>query len=191
MSLSVSKSIVGFALGVALLFGLGFAVTESADQSSEDEGVPSDFLPVNRISPLEAEEQIPLSQLMSQTDWTVVLLFRPTDCYPCMEYGKEVPQELRVGEKEELQIAAIGMDTNHTEMQSFLRTVSLPYDVHVAPLRSESEQFYQYADQMGQTPLLILAEGHDVRYASRLVSNKEAMQAKYDRLLSYLSDESQ
>lgn len=189
MSFSVDKSTIGLVLGIALIFGFGFIAIGSEDQPTEKKAVPSDFLPVDRISPLEAREQVPLSQFLNEKDWTVILLFRPTDCYPCMEYGAEVAQELGVNENEDLQITAIGIDTNQAEMQSFLRTVSLPYDVHIAPLRSESEQFYQYADQMGQTPLLILAEGYEVRYASQLVSDREAMQVKYDRLLSYIPSE--
>ncbi|MFO8232032.1 MAG: hypothetical protein R6U20_05145 [Longimonas sp.] len=186
MSFSVGKSIVGFALGVALLFGVGFAVTESADQSSEDEGVPSDFLPVDRISPLEAEEQIPMSQLMSQTDWTVVLVLRPTDCYSCLEYGTKIPQELGINGHSELQITAIGVDTNKGELRSFLGDVPFSYPVYTAPLSSEAERFYRHLDKMGQTPLMLLAEGQDVRYASRIVSDREVMQARYDELLTYL-----
>jgi len=128
-----------------------------------------------------------LEGLLEQSEWTLLLIFRPTDCYSCIRYGSDIPEEIQADQREQLRIAGLGVDTNEEELRSFLSFSALPYPVYVAPPNEEAKEFYRSLGKIGNTPLLALTEGRQVRYATRLVRDKEIRDDRYASILNYVS----
>jgi len=179
-------------VGFLILLIVGFSVFQDTEHP-ENSGVRSGFLPVEKMESVgigSGEITVAsLEDLLKQRRWTALLIFRPTDCYSCVMYGAKVPGELHVDRYDQLQVAAIGIDTNEKELRSFLRPTDLPYPVYVAPASSETEGFYQTLSKIGKTPLLVLVEGQQVHYATRLLPGEEKiMEDRYASVLDYISD---
>ena len=115
--------------------------------------------------------------------------FRPTDCYSCITYAEQLEDELQLRDRNTVQIAAVAVDTNADELRSFLESFAFSYPVFVAPASAESKSFYQALDRIAPTPLLVLAQGQRVRYATRLLPDDDVMEMRYSNLLTYLPRE--
>lgn len=175
-------------MGAILLLGVGVLLIRDRVEASSDAGVRADFIPAERIErvPGTSAERRLLKDMLTRSEWSVLLFFRPTDCYPCVRYAQQLEDALRTHRPDSPQIAAVAVDTNGGEIRSFLRSVGLPYPVFVAPERSEAQSLYRALDEIGPTPLLVLSQGQRVRYATRLLPDGRIMEERYSNLLGHL-----
>lgn len=179
-------------MGLLLLLGVGFTVLQDSTYSDGPE-VRSDFLPLGKVKALDVKsEEVPkhLEGFLKRSEWNLLIIFRPADCYSCIQYGANIPEEIQANQRDNLQVAGLGVDTNDEELRTFLSSsTDLPYPVYVAPHNAEAEEFYQSLEEIGNTPILALAEGRKVRYATRLTMDEEVMDDRYVSIQDYVSED--
>jgi len=71
-------------LAVSALLVVGFWVARENTETAPESEVNSDFIPVQRIEPVTGVSSQPVSSslesVLNQSEWTVLLFFRTTDC---------------------------------------------------------------------------------------------------------------
>lgn len=179
------------ALGFLALLGISLFNLRQYNTHYEDPKIPSDFFPVEKTISTNVGERGASSfeDFIEQRKWTAVLIFRTTDCYSCIRYASNLANKLNVAQIDRLKLAALAIDTNRKELQRYLEHGNMIQPVFLLSPILENKLFHKYIRKIGKTPILVLMEGENVQYATRLVPDSQVMKSRYDSIYKFIYTE--